>query len=364
MSATNPRDELLAALTGEWNRLGAELVLLAQSVADRLRINVTDLQCLAVVMSAGPITAGQIAEATGLTTGAITGVVDRLEKAGLVKREDDPADRRRVVVRALPGEMLAARDPEVSAAFASLQAAAAEQYEGYSDRELQLVIDALTRAHPLLLDQVSRLRQQTPAQHDLEAPLHGAKAGRLHLTSALGPLTIDADSGLTELYRAHVEGTPPHIEVDGGTVTVRPRRSPFFGWGHRELRLTLQAAIPWDIEVGQGAVRLNAKLAKLQVRSFSIKGGASKVDLALGRPLGAVPISIDGGASHVTVRRPSYTPIEVRIKRGASKVTVDGHDLGPAAGNMQWRSYGVEEGGDYYVVDIRGGASRVVVEPF
>ena len=362
MSTSTPRDELITALTGEWNRLGAELVLLTQSVADRLRVNVNDLQCLAVVMSAGPMTAGQIAEATGLTTGAITGVVDRLEKAGLVKREDDPADRRRVVVRALPGEVLAARDPEVSAAFASLAGAAAEQYESYSDRELQLVIDALTRAHPVLLDQVSRLRGQAPAQHDLDAPLQGATAGRLHLTSALGPLTIDADPDVTGLYRAHVEGTPPLIEVDGGTVTVRPKRSPFFGWGHHELRLTLAASIPWDIDVGQGALRLKAELGAVRLRSFAIKGGASKLELTLGRPEGAVPITVDGGASHVTIRRPRDVPIEVRIKRGAAKVTVDGHDLGPAAGNVQWRSMGMVEGGDHYVVEIRGGASRVLVE--
>src|SRR5262249_21535723 len=98
---TSDRDELVAGLTREWTRLGAELVLLARGVADRLKINITDLQCLAVVVSGGPMPAGQIAEAAGLTTGAITGVLDRLEKAGLVQRESDPADRRRVIVRAL-----------------------------------------------------------------------------------------------------------------------------------------------------------------------------------------------------------------------------------------------------------------------
>jgi DNA-binding MarR family transcriptional regulator len=356
------REELIASLVGEWNRLGAELVLFSQSVADRLKINVTDLQCLTVVMSAGPMTAGQIAEATGLTTGAITGVVDRLEKAGLVKREGDPADRRRVVVRALPGDVLAASDPAVSSAFARLTAATTEQYEGYSDRELQLVVDALARAHPVLLEQVAQLRQQSPVQHELDAPRSGAKVGRLHLMSGAGNTTIDADATMAELYRAHVEGTPPQIEVDGGNVTVRPRRFPLFGWGHRSLRLTLSGAIPWDIEIAQGAYRLNADLTGLQLRSFADKGGASRVDLAVGRPSGAVPITITGGVSNVTMRRPRGVPVEIRIKGGVSRTSVDGHRLGPAGGNVVWTTPGMPDGADRYVIEVVGGVSRLTVQ--
>jgi DNA-binding MarR family transcriptional regulator len=357
------REELLAALTREWTWLGAELVLLSQSVADRLKINVTDLQCLAVVSSAGAMTAGQIAEATGLTTGAITGVIDRLEKAGLVRREDDPADRRRVMVRALPGDALAARDPAVGAALAGLTAATADQYEGYSDRELQLVVDALARAHPLLLEHVAGLRDQPQARHELGAPMAGAKAGRLLLAPGLGSITIDSDRTLAELYRANVEGTPPFIEVEGETVTVRPRRFPLFGWGHRNLRLTLSGTIPWDIEVDQGAVRLTADLADAPVRSFSINGGASRVDLRLGRPSGVVPIVLGGGASNVTVRRPRDVPVELRIKGGSTHITVDGHRMASSAGHFAWHPPRMPEGADRYAIEVRGGASKVSVEP-
>ena len=356
------RNDLVATLAAEWNRLGAELVLLAQGVADRLKINTTDLQCLAVLMSAGPMTAGQVAEASGLTTGAVTGVVDRLEKAGLVQRESDPADRRRVVVRAVGGDVIAARDPAVRDAFARLAGAAAEQYAGYSDRELQLVIDALARAHPVLLDQVSHLRGVTPPTHHLDAPLTDARAGRLHLAFGLR-MTLDADPAQAELYRAHVEGTPPQIEVDGGTVRVRPpRRFPLFGWGFSSLRLTLAASIPWDVEVDKGAVALTGHLGELQLRSFVVKGGASRIDLEVGRPSGVVPVAIQGGASNVTVRRPAGVPVEVRIKGGVSKVSVDGHELGPAVGNVLWRSPDMADGADAYAFEIRGGASRVTVE--
>src|SRR5690349_13834650 len=67
--------------------------------AARIEIAVTDMQVLDLLDLAGPATAGQLAELTGLTTGAITRILDRLEKAGLVRRERDPNDGRKVIVR-------------------------------------------------------------------------------------------------------------------------------------------------------------------------------------------------------------------------------------------------------------------------
>ena len=62
-----------------------------QAIADRLGLNVTDHKCIDLLLMKGPLTAGELAGMTGLTTGAITAVIDRLEKAGFVRREDDPA---------------------------------------------------------------------------------------------------------------------------------------------------------------------------------------------------------------------------------------------------------------------------------
>lgn len=356
------RDKLVTALTAEWSRLGAELVLLSQAVADRLKINVTDLQCLALLMSTGPMTAGQVADATGLTTGAITGVIDRLEKAGLATRADDPADRRRVIVRAAPDAALAASDPETSAALAALAAATAEAYDDYSDRELQLVVDALRRAHPILLEHVSQLRRQPAVRHALDAPRAGASEGTLFLTAGFGKITVDADPSMSELYRADIEGTPPIIEVDGGRISVKPRRGPLFGWGARKLRLTLSGAIPWDIEVDQGAYAFTADVRALTLRSFTVDGGAARVDLIVGQPSGVVPITIGGGANLLRIRRPRDVPVEVRVKGGASRVTVDGRELGPAR-NLEWSSPAASTDTARYVIEIRGGASRVDVEP-
>src|SRR6476619_4044898 len=92
-------------------RNGSIMQLLGQVSAERIGINVTDLNCLNIVALTGPMTAGELARATGLTTASITGVLDRLEEGGFVRRERDPKDRRRVSVKLNPGPGLAGIGP-------------------------------------------------------------------------------------------------------------------------------------------------------------------------------------------------------------------------------------------------------------
>ena len=83
-------------------RSSAQGVIFGQTVANTVGISGSDLECLDFLNLEGRVTAGRLAEVTGLTTGAITGVVDRLEKAGLVRRERDPEDRRKVFIATVP----------------------------------------------------------------------------------------------------------------------------------------------------------------------------------------------------------------------------------------------------------------------
>lgn len=87
-------DHLLLVL----RELGEAAGLFEQVFASRIGLARTDLQVLSLLAARGPQTAGQLAEATGLTTGAITGVIDRLDRAGYARRAPDPGDRRRVMV--------------------------------------------------------------------------------------------------------------------------------------------------------------------------------------------------------------------------------------------------------------------------
>ena len=91
-------DELIAAYRESTSQDGAFDAL----AAERLGIGLTDLTCLDLVESNGGLTAGRLAELSGLTTGAVTGVLDRLERAGLVGRTRDEADRRKVNVAVTP----------------------------------------------------------------------------------------------------------------------------------------------------------------------------------------------------------------------------------------------------------------------
>ena len=95
------RSELVAAMSQEFRHLATATILFHQAIADRLGMHLTDHKCGDILVQTGPITAGELAERTGLTTGAITGVIDRLEKAGYVRRVKDPDDRRRVIIEPL-----------------------------------------------------------------------------------------------------------------------------------------------------------------------------------------------------------------------------------------------------------------------
>jgi DNA-binding MarR family transcriptional regulator len=146
------RRELEAALNVAMRDASGQGVLYSQLVAERLGMNSTDLECLDHVVR-GPMTAGALAAATGLTTGAITGVIDRLERAGLVRRERDADDRRKVVVRVLP-----AVDQRIAPLFEPMERAAMAALSRYRDDELALLLDFLMRAREASLTAIAELR--------------------------------------------------------------------------------------------------------------------------------------------------------------------------------------------------------------
>jgi DNA-binding MarR family transcriptional regulator len=138
-------------------RLSLATIMFHQAVADRLGLNPTDHKCIDLLASAGSTTAGELAEATGLTTGAITGVIDRLEAAGFVRREDDPDDRRRVIVRVIPK-----RYRDIARLFEPFGAAVAEMGARYSERELATILDFITKSCLLLREATQELRKSAP----------------------------------------------------------------------------------------------------------------------------------------------------------------------------------------------------------
>ncbi|MFI4935599.1 MAG: MarR family winged helix-turn-helix transcriptional regulator [Caulobacterales bacterium] len=143
-------------------------VIYSQAVATRLGVSSSDLECLDHIVLRGPLTAGALAEATGLTSGAITGVVDRLEQAGFARRESDAGDRRKVLVRALPA--IAQR---IAPLFEPMERAAMAALADYSNSELALLLGFLTRAREAALAAMAELRAR-----DAPAPKRQPKPRR------------------------------------------------------------------------------------------------------------------------------------------------------------------------------------------
>lgn len=104
-------------------------------VAESIGLHVTDAECIDFLQEMGPSTAGNLARATRLTTGAITNVIDRLEKAGFVQRQPDPKDRRKVIVSLLPTKHLPARKH-----YQQLANSVAPLFTGYSLEQLEFLV--------------------------------------------------------------------------------------------------------------------------------------------------------------------------------------------------------------------------------
>jgi DNA-binding transcriptional ArsR family regulator len=93
-----PPAERVAAVEMAVRNLIASAILFNHQVAQRVGLGASDAQFMHLLQLHGPLTPGRLAELSGLTTGTVTGVLDRLEDAGLVHRERDPSDRRKVIV--------------------------------------------------------------------------------------------------------------------------------------------------------------------------------------------------------------------------------------------------------------------------
>jgi DNA-binding MarR family transcriptional regulator len=102
VASRRPKRELVDEVIREFRVSGNQDNAFDNLAAERLGVNETDLHCLNLIENSGGLTAGELAAQSGLTNGAITGVLDRLERAGLARRVADSADRRRVNVEVTP----------------------------------------------------------------------------------------------------------------------------------------------------------------------------------------------------------------------------------------------------------------------
>lgn len=139
----------------EVRRMGALSVMMSQTVAQRFGLHTTDLECLDLIFTRRKATAGELARATGLTSGAMTALLDRLERAGYIKRTHDTVDRRRVNVEVEEGAI----EP-IKAVYAPVGRRMAELWTQFTPDELETILRFLRQSSELGVACIEDVRGQ------------------------------------------------------------------------------------------------------------------------------------------------------------------------------------------------------------
>ena len=138
--AARRRQRLTAAIKESLRELRVQLSLLNHQVGARVELRDVDLDCLDLISRYGPLSPSALARRAGLHPATMTGILDRLERAGWVSRDRDPSDRRAVVVRVLRD-----RGAELFRLYRGMNTSIDQICAGYSDDQLELLADFLRR---------------------------------------------------------------------------------------------------------------------------------------------------------------------------------------------------------------------------
>ncbi len=364
-------------------RQAVRTVAFDDALAEHLGLNPTDLRCFELAIADPDLTPSRLAELAGLTTGAVTGVVDRLERAGYVVRRPDPGDRRSVTIAPVP-----ARASEVGDALAPLTAAIDALLGACSPEQRDAIggfLDASARA---VEEETARLRVGTRGGfvgNRFTAPLAGATRGRLVFTSGaprlalniapLGPranariiaetsasrLEFNGAAPADDLVLGTFDGPRPDVRASGGLVTIRYRRQPTAAFSTRKARIALNGTIPWTIELDGGITDLTGTLEAIVLERLDVEGGANHVRLELPRPVGTSTVRIGGVVSSAQFSRPTGIPVAVRMAGGVAHLRVDGGRREQVAGQRRFVGPGFAESPDRYELEVLGGASELTV---
>ena len=149
------RPKVAARISDELGpKLSNATVFFHETVSGRLGLNATDTKCVGLLSRSDyPMTAGDLAASTGLTTGAVTSIIDRLERAGLVRRTWDKRDRRKVFVELQPERM-----KDLAPLYAGLRASIEHLVSTYDEQELVIVADFLEKAAAVLASEARKLK--------------------------------------------------------------------------------------------------------------------------------------------------------------------------------------------------------------
>jgi DNA-binding MarR family transcriptional regulator len=354
-----------------------------EALAEHLGLNATDLRCLELAITTPGLTPSRLAELSGLTTGAVTGVLDRLERAGYIERRPDPVDRRSVGVHVTAGRAAAldeAVGPLAAAVDVLLDAAgpagraAVGAFLGGATAAVQAETERLRaesrggfvgetyRAPAADVDR-GRLVFVTGAPRMAlnVAPLGPQAAARIIMETSASRLAFSGAAADGDLVEAAFDGPRPDVRVAGGVVTIRYRRKALSAFSSRRARIGLARGIPWSIEIQGGLTDLTGSLTGIVLSRVDVEDGANHVDLDLPVPVGSVGFRIGGLASDVRLRRPRSTAVGLLVDGGVSHLRLDEGRSTQVAGRRRFTTAGYEGSADRYEIEITGGASSIRV---
>ena len=136
------RDRLIAEIKKAMQDQQGQSTILSDAIADRLTVTPTELECLGTLALGGALSAGDLAKRTGLTSGAVTRLIDRLESRGIARRRADPQDRRRVLV-----EITAMATKAATPFYGPIERESDSLLDGYSERELEVILDFARKSY-------------------------------------------------------------------------------------------------------------------------------------------------------------------------------------------------------------------------
>jgi DNA-binding MarR family transcriptional regulator len=386
----------MSSTPSEERAANARAALFVDAAAARLGLNPTDLRCLDLVIGEETITPSRLAALSGLTSGAITGVLDRLEAAGLVRRDSDPADRRRFVVRLLPD-----RQAEVDELYAGLVHGIDGLLAGLGEPE-RAAVEAYRVAHRDLLERETLLLragsredgevvppaasapaepagvwlQSAPRRGIVRATLifeSGAARLTFHTTAIPGQetrlvaeagnsrLNLTADAGADDLFSAAFTGPRPDLRVAGATITVRYRFRGFLQ--RRSAEISLNPEVRWTIVVRGGLSDLDGDLRGLMLDGLDLKGGATRLKLALPEPKGSVRLLFKGNTSAAELRHPASAALSLDVAGTVERLRFGSGRAVSARGKTHHETDGYAGSVDRYQAVFKGNASQLVVRP-
>jgi DNA-binding MarR family transcriptional regulator len=362
-SPSRDRAQLLEAFNHQTQLYTAAIVMFEQAAADQLALNIADLHCANVLRLHGPMTAGQLASHTSLTTGAVTAMIDRLVRVGFVRRTSDPHDRRRVIVEADGTAM----EREIGVLYTSLAHATEAMIMRYSDEELTLLVDQLARSGSLTLDEAVKLRHpaasgdygETKKSQRITVSRGTAAAGKLMTTLGATRLTITGDPTQPDLLRAQFGARVPTVLAEDGVVTLSYPHTRF-NRSSNTAELTLNGGIKWQLNLVTSSAPCTADLRHVAISALDLTAKASNIEITLPQAVASVTVRIAGNANNVVLRCAVATALQVRLGRSESSLIVDGEDMSAAAQTF-YRTPGYEEATDRYVIEVTARLTAVTI---